>query len=205
MAANAEVFFSAVITAGAVLSGFCGTFLTFRIQREANYYGQVAPSYQEARTKDIAIELTHFTTSFLLLILAALCSVIFGFLIPLLALAASAWALKQSALVAAGLIATLIFVTAYFVAELVHYRIVSTHLMNDLREWRREWLIVAVGVGLALVTAGVAFTTLSGPKKAEGRKWTALRSLSRFPHWRELGWTLMKTLGPVSYHAVEQR
>src|SRR5437667_344489 len=31
-------FFQSVLTAGAIISGFCGSFLVFRIQREAEYY-----------------------------------------------------------------------------------------------------------------------------------------------------------------------
>jgi hypothetical protein len=35
---NEHQFFGAVVDAGAILAGFCSTFLVFRIQREANYY-----------------------------------------------------------------------------------------------------------------------------------------------------------------------
>ena len=68
-----------MLTAGAILSGFCGTFLAFRIQREAAYYRQPAVDYHGNKGKDVYIGLTHFTSAFLLLALATVCSVTFGF------------------------------------------------------------------------------------------------------------------------------
>ena len=73
-------FYEAVINAGAILAGFCSTFLVFRIQRESNYYRQSALSYEQGKAKDIYIGLTHFTSSFLLIILAATVSMVFGLL-----------------------------------------------------------------------------------------------------------------------------
>jgi len=144
------MFFEAIIGAGAILSGFCGTFLSFRIQREANYYRQPALDFSTGKARDVYIGLTHFTSAFLLLILATICSMVFGFLIPLLALAGSAWASAQTKPVVGGLVAALILLFAYFLAELVHYRIISIKLFNDAREWRREWAIVLVAMILAV-------------------------------------------------------
>ena len=76
MAADPTTFFSAVISAGAILSGFCGTFLAFRIQREAGYHRQPSASQERANGSDSFIGLTHFTSSLLLLILATLASIL---------------------------------------------------------------------------------------------------------------------------------
>ena len=83
MTEDPHSFFATLLTAGAILSGFCGTFLAFRIQSEANYYRQPALSFERGEARDISIDLTHFTSAFLLLILATLCAVIFGFVLPL--------------------------------------------------------------------------------------------------------------------------
>jgi hypothetical protein len=160
MPSDPRSFFEAIISAGAIMSGFCGTFLAFRIQREANYYRQPALSYDRGDAKDILIKLTHFTSPFLLLILASLCSMAFGFLIPLLALAGSVWALAQTKLVVAGLVATLILLIAYFFDELVHYRILSPQLLNDAREWREELVIVLVALTVALITSFAVYARL---------------------------------------------
>jgi len=151
-------FFEAIINAGAILTGFCGTFLAFRIQRESNYYRQPALVYKKEEAKDIYIGSTHFTSAFLLLILATLCSMFFGFLIPLLALAGCSWAFAQTALVVAGLIASLILLITYFLDELIHYEILSTELVNDAREWKRESLIVVGGLLVAIVSAMLAYS-----------------------------------------------
>src|SRR5205807_8871788 len=83
-------FYSAVLAAGAILTGFSGTFLQFRIQRESSYYRQPALSYEEGKAKDIVIGLSHFTSSFLLIICAVILEIVFGFCLPLFALANSA-------------------------------------------------------------------------------------------------------------------
>jgi len=143
-------FFESIINAGAILAGFCGTFLAFRIQREASYYRQPVLDYEKGKAKDIFIGLTHFTSAFLLLILATLCAFTFGFIIPLLAIAGSFWALAQTALVVSGLVASLVFILSYFLDELIHYRVLSVNLVNDAREWRREWIIVIGALTITL-------------------------------------------------------
>jgi hypothetical protein len=87
MTADLQAFFAASLSAGAILTGFCGTFLSFRIQREANYCRQPVLDFQSGTAKDVCIGLSHFSSSFLLLILASLLAVAFGFVSPLLALA----------------------------------------------------------------------------------------------------------------------
>jgi len=143
---NPEAFFAAVLSAGGLLSGFCGAFLAFRIQREAAYHRQPAVDFHQEKGKDVFIGLTHFTSAFLLLGLATSCSTIFGFLFPLLALTGSVWVTQHPGAVVGGILAALIMLGAYFVDELVHSRILSGHLANDAGEWKSEWCIVAIGV-----------------------------------------------------------
>ncbi|MFC7738204.1 hypothetical protein ACFQX4_20800 [Roseomonas sp. GCM10028921] len=144
-------FYTAVLSAGAILTGFCGTFLQFRIQREAGYYRQPALSYEEGRARDVFIGLSHFTSSFLLIILATCLALIFGLVLPLLALAGLA-SFVTPKLVVAGLLAAAIFVIGYFCAELVHYGILNVRLLNDRREWGRQGALVAVTVGVAALS-----------------------------------------------------
>jgi hypothetical protein len=148
MLVSPEQFFAAALSAGAILCGFCGTFLSFRIQREAGYYRQVALDFEKQKARDIYIGKTHFTSSFLLLCLATVCSAVCGFAFPLLALNGTVWAANRG-LVVGGMIAALILLAAYFAAELVHYGILSGRLVNDAREWKTEGWIVAMGVALA--------------------------------------------------------
>jgi hypothetical protein len=79
-----------------------------------------------------------------LLSLATLCSIAFGVLFPLFAVAGLAWISARPEIVVAGLVATLVLILAYFLDELVHYRILSNKLMNDVHEWGAErWIVVA--------------------------------------------------------------
>lgn len=143
-------FYTSVMSAGAILTGFSGTFLQFRIQREANYYRQPALSYEEKKAYDIDIGLSHFTTSFLLIIISSLMSIIFGFVLPL-ATIVNILSFVTPKLVASGLFAALVFLVGYFCAELVHYRILSTRLLNDRREWGKQWGVVIVSTLLAVL------------------------------------------------------
>ena len=145
-----ETFFGSVLSAGAILSGFCGTFLVFRIQREAAYYRQPVVDYHEEKGKDVFIGLTHFTSAFLLLVLATVCSATFGFVFPLLALSGSAWISARPGLVVGGMVAALLLIAAYFLDELIHYQILQK-LGSDAREWNREWWVVSLGVLSAVV------------------------------------------------------
>lgn len=157
-------FYETALTAGAILSGFIGTFLTFRIQREANYYRQPVLDFNakepEGRAKDVLIGLSHFTSSFLLIIIGALCSTAFGVFWPLLALAHWGPAQTGPAPIVAGLVGSVVLVGAYFLDELVHYKILKTHLANDLGEWKNEWAIVVGGVLLAALLFCITYSTL---------------------------------------------
>ena len=154
-------FFESVIAAGAILTGFCGTFLTFRIQRKAAYYRQPVLDFQSGKAKDVYIGLTHFTASFLLLILATLCALVFGFLIPLFAIAGVRNMLVSPALVVAGLVAAVILLVAYFCVELTHFHILSTSLLRDVQEWRTERVIVVLALILSMTAAGATVFWLS--------------------------------------------
>lgn len=132
-------FFAASLNVGAILAGFCATFLSFRIQREAGYYRS-----PDGKGKDTFSNLSHFTASLLLLLLATLWSAVCGIVFPLLALAGSVpWI--SPGLIVGGVIGGLLLLAAYFVTELLHYDVFK-FLKNDPAEWKREWPLVAVGV-----------------------------------------------------------
>lgn len=139
------------MSAGAILSGFCGTFLVFRIQREAAYHRQPVADYHEGKGKDVCLGLTHFTSAFLLLILATVCSATFGFVFPLLALSGSGWIAERPGTVVGGMIGALLLIGAYFFDELLHYQILR-NLSSDTREWKREWWVVGIGVLSAIAS-----------------------------------------------------
>lgn len=150
-------FFSACLSAGAILTGFCGTFMSFRIQREANYCRQPALDFESGEARDIFIGLSHFSSSFLLLIFATLFSIGAGFILPLLALSG----LKVNPpVVVGGMLCALVFVVAYFFCEMVHYRILSTRLLNDRHEWGKASGIVFTALIAALVVFVISFKYL---------------------------------------------
>ena len=62
-----DQLFPAALSAGAILSGFCGTFLTFRVQREANYYRQIFIDPSSKEPEDIYVGMSHFPASLTLL------------------------------------------------------------------------------------------------------------------------------------------
>ena len=155
MVTDASIFFSASLAAGAILTGFCGTFLSFRIQREANYYRQPAVDANTKQGCDVYLGLSHFTSSFLLLIVATLLSVIFGFVLPLLAL--YGLDISRQAVVI-GIVNSLIFVCSYFVCEMVHYGILNRRLLNDASEWGKSRTLVA----LTAVISVAASVTMAG-------------------------------------------
>ena len=152
MTPELQSFFSACLSAGAILTGFCGTFLSFRIQREANYYRQPALDFKSGRAKDIDIGLSHFTSSFLLLIVASLLAVLFGFLLPLLALTGINVP-KQA--VVAGMLSSVVFIVAYFSCEMVHFGVLNRKLLHDRHEWGRSTGIVFVACFAAVVLSFV--------------------------------------------------
>ena len=160
MQTDPETFYAAALSAGAILSRFCGTFLSFRIQREAAYYRQPALDYSTGKAKDVFINLSHFTSSFLLLISASLLAVIFGVVLPLLALGGVLWIETTPKLVISGLISTIVFIIGYFVCELVHYGILNRRLLNDPKEWGRARKTVSVTVLSAVLASLVIWWRL---------------------------------------------
>jgi hypothetical protein len=155
-------FFESIIGAGAILCGFCGTFLAFRIQREANYYRQPIADFESGRAKDVLVGLTHFSGPFLLLVVGSVCATLFGFLLPLIALGGAEWIRSRPNLVVGGLVATLVLIVAYFWVELIHYRIVGSKLEYDSAEWKREKPIVVGGAFVAVLCAILAYFALPG-------------------------------------------
>lgn len=148
-------FFEAIINAGAILSGFTSTFLVFRIQRESNYYRQPALSFEDEEAKDIYIGLTHFTSSFLLAILATISSFLFGLIIPIFGLAGGIESiLVTPPIVVAGLVSTVILLLGYFFNELIHYKILGNKLINDAKEWGNEIYLLIVTI-IVTIAAGV--------------------------------------------------
>lgn len=150
MTTEPATFFTASLSAGAILTGFCGTFLSFRIQREASYYRQPAVDFASGSATDVYIGLSHFSSSFLLISGATVLAVVFGFILPLFGVAGVA---LDPRLVVAGIVAALIFVLGYFVCEMVPYGVLSSRLLNDRSEWGRERFVV---LGTALVSIVVA-------------------------------------------------
>lgn len=129
-------FFSAVISAGAIIAGFCASFLSFRIQREAAYFRQPVSSSSPDRGKDSYVGLTHFTSSMLLLLFATVLSLLFGVVLPLFALGGFRPPVRV-AVVVAGVVSSLVVLIGYFADEIVHYRIYQV-LPSDRREWKKR-------------------------------------------------------------------
>jgi hypothetical protein len=159
-------FFQSVLTAGAIISGFCGSFLVFRIQREAEYYRVPRKHWNQQ----------HFTPSLLLLSVATIGAFIFGVCLPLLALAKACAPLCLRPLIAAGLIWSVFTLGAYIVDELVHYRILypvkkvrftenATWLRRiiklDAYGFRRERLVWIGGLIAPLLFAAASFWFLT--------------------------------------------
>jgi hypothetical protein len=148
-------FFSSALSAGAILTGFCGTFLSFRIQREAAYHRQPALDFKSKKAKDVVIGLSHFSSSFLMLILASLVTIVFGFCAPLLVLAGALENKITAPVVSGGLLAGLALICGYFFVEMRHYNILSNRLVHDRTEWGRQGVAVAVFVAVAVAVYGV--------------------------------------------------
>jgi hypothetical protein len=80
----------------------------------------------------------------------------FGFVFPLLALAEMPPSFVSPRFVAIGLLSALFPLLGYFLTELLHYRILSLGLMSDASEWGREWPVVIVALGGAVLGLGYA-------------------------------------------------
>jgi hypothetical protein len=139
-----EQFFRDIIGSGAILAGFCATFLVFRIQREADFYRTANDPKGTERNEQ------HFTSSFLLIIFGTLAALCGGFLIPLLFLAGVQCFLLSPRVSVAALLASTVLIAGYVCNELVHYHI-TEKADPDWRAEKKVWLstlLVAVLVGL---------------------------------------------------------
>ena len=167
-------FFQSVLTAGAIISGFCGSFLVFRIQREASYFRY--PGLGDRNQQ-------HLTPSLLLLIVATLALSVFSVCLPLLALAGRypQWLgpdLRPTLLVW-GLTFSIFTLGAYVVDELVHYRILCP--LRKVRErrapkwlrrivkvdwygFRREWPFLLGGLAIAALLASYLAWSATSPE-----------------------------------------
>ncbi len=155
-------FYQAALTAGSILSGFNGTFISFRIRRESDYYRQPAVDFESRTARDVSVGLSRFNSSFLLIILGALCSLIFGIFLPLSSLAHWSRFTTGPAPILAGIVASAVLVGAYFFDELIHYEIIKwSRLKDDLRNWEGEWLIVVTGIFLAALLFVLTYCALS--------------------------------------------
>jgi hypothetical protein len=143
---SARDFFFSTMTAGAIVAGFCGTFLSFRIQREAQFF----------RTPEKSHGIQHFTSSFMLILLATLVAMLVGVVMPVLYLAGfrPTWINPRAA--AGGYLAAMVLVVGYFANELLHYRLVFRDQLGanaQDAEWRRESIVWVP----ALVLAAIAY------------------------------------------------
>jgi hypothetical protein len=153
-----ETFFSGALTAGAILTGFCGTFLSFRIQREANYYRQPVVDFATETAKDVHVGLSHFSTSFLILIVATIVTMLFGTVLPLLALSGLLGNLITTKFVCSGILSGLALLGGYFWIELLHYNILSNRLLHDSAEWGGESLAAVISLLMtAIIFAVIEF------------------------------------------------
>jgi hypothetical protein len=147
----AENVFGDALAAGAILTGFCGTFLSFRIQREAEYHRKPSSQPDSKAGRAAHVSLSHFSASFLILISASVITMIFGTALPLLGLSGGASKWITIKLITAGLFAGLALIVGYFAVELVHYDIRFNKLRSDQEEWKREIPIAIVSFSLALI------------------------------------------------------
>ena len=155
-----DTFYTDILTAGAILTGFSGTFLQFRIQREASYFRQPVLKFFDhdecnyGRGVDAEVNLSHLSAAFLRIIFSTLSSMIFGFVLPL-AVKIDVLVISKKAIVA-GLFISVAFLIGYFISELHHYR-VFRFLKNDSAEWLRQIPVLAASVVLATIGGLFAF------------------------------------------------
>lgn len=136
-------FFGTVMTGGAIIAAFCGSFLVFRIQREAEYFRNPGQGY---------VGQQYFSPSFLLLILATAGATLAGVVLPLLGLSGVRAPFLTPRAVVAGLFGAIVLLGGYFINELVHYRIVFEGWRGDLEGWEREWPLAVVLIFSSVVT-----------------------------------------------------
>jgi hypothetical protein len=75
-----------------------------------------AHSFENREARDVDVGLSHFTSSFLLIIVAVLMTICFGLIAPMLGLLKADIILTQSRTIVGGLISSLMFLIGYFIA-----------------------------------------------------------------------------------------
>jgi hypothetical protein len=127
-------FYAAVLNAGTILWGFCGTFLAFRLQREAAYFRQPVADYNAKSGRNVLIGEQHFRLPFIVLGIATISSAVFGFALPLLGLSGAISPYIKPNIIVRGLLASLGLILLYFILELFHYEIIGRKkLTKDLK------------------------------------------------------------------------
>ena len=123
---------------GAILAGFCGTFLAIKIQREASYHREPGG--------DNKTSLSHFTASLLVLVLATVWTSVFGVVLPLSVLGGSRMSISPG-LVTGGVFGGLVLLATYFVLELIHYKVFKIIEKDgkDQKAWKQETPYVVIG------------------------------------------------------------
>jgi hypothetical protein len=130
-------FFSDMIGAGAILTGLCGTFFAFRIQREATFYSQ--PYCNDEDEWDVVvIDRTHFSAPFFLLSFAFLASLISGLVIPLLGMLGIKNFIVSPGFATGGLFVAIILLGFYIIAELQHYHLFKGNSKNTEEETEED-------------------------------------------------------------------
>jgi hypothetical protein len=88
----------------------------------------------------------RFSSAFFLLLLAAICTLLLGFVLPLFALSGVSWAARPDLMIG-GLVFSLVLFMAYFYEELINYGILHTRGARDHQRRRpdreredRSWL-----------------------------------------------------------------
>jgi len=171
-------FYGAALTGGAILSGFVATFLSFRIQREADYYRQPVLRYKPdeecGNGQDVFIDLSRFPPSLLLIIVSWFGSTFFGVLWPLSALAHWSPSMTGPAPLLAGIASSVALVAAYFFAEMFHYAMFRSKrgpqwgLVRCLLPLG-EWGLVMCFLLLAILFGVVTYCVVKGRGDANGR------------------------------------
>lgn len=155
-----ENFYDASLAAGAILSGFIGTFLNFRIQREAMYYRQPVLEWNNdnpgGRAKDVFVDRSRFPLSLVVILLGALVSILYGVFLPLSALAHWNLCAVSPATILAGLVASIVLVATYFCVEMLHYKMFRV----DRTSWANESWMAVIGISGAAALAILTYLSL---------------------------------------------
>lgn len=125
-----DSFYAAVLSAGAILWGFCGTFLVFRIQREANYYQQPVLDYETGKAKNVKICMQKLSLPFGVLLFATHWVALFGVVMPLLGRAGYQFWLNHPQVLIWEIFVGLALILGYFWLELRHYRIICKKMIK---------------------------------------------------------------------------